>query len=51
MGLVSLLATISGNLGLFLGMIMFSLAEIVEVVKEIVFALKKALGKFGLKLF
>jgi hypothetical protein len=39
--LVSLLASIGGNLGLFLGMSVFSLAEIVEVIIEIVFVLKK----------
>ena len=37
---VSLLASIGGNLGLFLGVSVFSLCEIVEVVIEIYFILK-----------
>jgi hypothetical protein len=38
---VSLLASIGGNLGLFLGVSMFSLSEIVEVLNEIYFLTRK----------
>ena len=41
MDIVSLLASIGGNLGLFLGVSVFSLCEIIEVVIEIYFASKK----------
>jgi len=41
MDLVSLLGSIGGNLGLFLGVSVFSLAEIVEVLIEIYYVIKK----------
>jgi hypothetical protein len=41
MDIVSLLASVGGNLGLFLGVSVFSLCEIIEVVIEIYFVNKK----------
>jgi hypothetical protein len=41
MDLVALLASIGGNLGLFLGVSVFSLCELIQVVIEIYFAMKK----------
>lgn len=46
MGIVSLLASIGGNLGLFLGVSLFSLAEIVEVIIEIFYILKNDVKEF-----
>ena len=41
MNIVSLLASIGGNLSLFLGVSVFSLCEIIEVLIEIYFIVKK----------
>ena len=41
MDIVSLLASIGGNLGLFLGVSLFSLCEIVEVIIEMYYILKE----------
>jgi hypothetical protein len=41
MNIVSLLASMGGNLSLFLGVSVFTLAEIVEVVIEIYFIVKR----------
>ena len=43
MDIVSLLASIGGNLGLFLGVSVFSLCELIEVAIEIYFV-KKTIG-------